>query len=144
MTRSTGHLRSEGGVELRNAQRRFKLDVRRIKRAVQALLKGVGRSEAQVSVLFVDDQKMRQLHRQWMGEDAPTDVLSFPMEERVLGDVVISVETAARRAPKNVTRETVRYLIHGLLHLIGHDHVGRTDRRRMSRESRRLMKLIQT
>ena len=130
-------------VECRNAQRKRKLDLRRIKRVVQALLAAVGRPEAEVSVLFVDDRRMRRLHKVWMGEDTPTDVLSFPMDQRILGDIVISVETAARRAPAKVTREIFRYLIHGLLHLIGHDHLRRADRDRMSRESRRLLRTVE-
>ena len=130
-------------VECRNAQRKRKLDLRRIKRVVEALLAAVGRPEAEVSILFVDDRRMRRLHKAWMGEDTPTDVLSFPMDQRILGDIVISVETAARRAPARVTREIFRYLIHGLLHLMGRDHVKRSDRQRMNRESRRLMKVAE-
>lgn len=90
---------------------------------------------------------MIEIHQRWMGDAAPADVLSFPMGPaakggpEILGDIVVSVETAARRAPKNVTEEILRYLTHGLLHLAGHDHVRLSDRRRMNRESRRLRRI---
>ena len=133
-------------VELKNAQQLL-VDVRRIKRIVQELLEALGRGQAEVSVLFVGDRKMLEIHQRWMGEATPTDVLSFQMGPaarggpEILGDIVISVETAARRAPKNVLEEIIRYLIHGLLHLVGYDHVRLSDRRRMNRESRRLRRI---
>ncbi len=171
MTRKAGHRQSRGGVELRNAQRVFQLEGGRTRRVIQTLLKAVGRPEAEVSILLVEDRQMRALHRIWMGEDTPTDVLSFPQRPNkgvrplrgskgsdlfrgqrchvpsvgeppeILGDIVVSVETAARRAPKDVPEEILRYLTHGLLHLVGHDHVRLSDRRRMNRESRRLRRI---
>ncbi len=134
-------------VELRNAQRKQRLDRSRIKRIVQKLIEALGRSGAEVSILFVDDRQMLKLHEKWMQRATPTDVLSFVMGPvarggpEILGDIVVSVETAARRARGNVTREVVRYLIHGLLHLIGYDHVTPSDRQRMTRESRRLQRI---
>lgn len=85
-----------------------------------------------------------------MGDPTPTDVLSFSSEGRaapsclrlhpappkVLGDVAISVETAARRSPARVEAETERYLIHGLLHLAGYGHARKTARERMERKAR--------
>ena len=95
---------------------------------------------------------MRELNRGYRGKDAATDVLSFPMEhapaadaERLLGDVVISVDTAARQATEydaTLQRELYRLLIHGLLHLLGHDHVRAAERRVMEREERRLAAAI--
>ncbi len=157
-------------VELRNAQRTVRLDLRRLRGAARQMLEAVGRPEATLSVLLTGDREMAQLHERWMGEPGPTDVLSFPMGEvmkrrngepgkrrwsrfadsptppfshsNVLGDIAISVEMAARRRPRDVQREVTRLLIHGLLHLIGHDHVRATDRRRMDREARRLWRLL--
>jgi len=86
-------------------------------------------------VALVDDARMRSLNRRYRRRDRATDVLAFPQdapkgggssgEPVLLGDVVISVETAARRAgfsPPHLHKELERYLVHGLLHLVGWDH----------------------
>ena len=98
-------------------------------------LAAVGRDGAELSITVVDDATIRALNLEWRGIDAPTDVLSFPsggpgdLPVDVLGDVVISVETAARQAAERghpVGDELRILLAHGLAHLLGHDH--HTDR----------------
>ena len=82
----------------------------------------------QLSVYLCDDRAIRRLNAQYRGVDAPTDVLSFPQSTHgLLGDVVISLETAARQAGEGdaseVLRDEVRVLlVHGIVHLLGHDH----------------------
>ena len=89
--------------------------------------------QAELSVLFVSDSKIRQLNREYRGLDRPTDVLAFSMREGedtqinpgVLGDIVISAETAKRQGEEigwGLEKEVCKLLIHGLLHLIGYDH----------------------
>ena len=91
------------------------------------------------SVLFTSDEEVHALNREWRGKDKPTNVLSFPMLERedlldlapegppeMLGDIALAAGTCAREAAeKGVPLEThaTHLLIHGLLHLAGHDHV---------------------
>lgn len=83
--------------------------------------------------MLTTDTAIQALNAKWRGVDAPTDVLSFPQDDPdrvVLGDVVVSVETAARQAAeRSVTlRDEIRILlVHGVLHLLGYDHVGKTD-----------------
>lgn len=98
--------------------------------AARALL-SVGRAGAEVSILLVDDAGIQALNRDWRGRDAATDVLSFPsggpgdLPVDVLGDVVISVDTAARQAAERghgLGDELRVLLAHGLAHLLGHDH----------------------
>jgi probable rRNA maturation factor len=126
-------------VELRDEQRAIRLDTRRLKRQAESLLAAVGRAGSTLSILLTDDRRMAPLHERWMGEEGPTDVMSFPMEEEgILGDIVISAETAARRRPKNPHGEVLRYLVHGLLHLTGHGHRGKAERLRMERKARLL------
>jgi probable rRNA maturation factor len=87
-------------------------------------------ANAEVSVLFCDDAFIRELNRKWRGHDRPTNVLSFPaggdpVAARVLGDIVIAFETAAREAReegKSLRDHVTHLLVHGFLHLIGHDH----------------------
>lgn len=97
------------------------------------LLRNLGLHNAQLSVLFVGDRAMRTLNRRYRGIDRPTDVLSFSLREGafasiqpdVLGDIVISIPVAARRAAAAghpLAREIDLLLIHGLLHLLGYDH----------------------
>lgn len=137
-------------VELRDAQRRKRLDVAKLKKDAEKLLTQAGRADSVLSILLTDDELMAELHELWMKEKGPTDVMSFPQkgdgplgDTLLLGDVVISVETAARRKPKAVYQETLRYLVHGLLHLIGFDHRTRQQKVRMDTKAKVLTLGIQ-
>jgi probable rRNA maturation factor len=103
-----------------------------------------------LSVSLVTDAAIRKLNRQFRKKDQATDVLSFPAGEmpevrgqpRQLGDVVISLDTAervARGLGRPVETELCRYLAHGVLHLLGHDHVRPSDARRMRALENRLL-----
>ncbi len=79
----------------------------------------------EVSIAFVDDDAMTSLNRKFRRKNKTTDVLTFPGDDRFLGDIVISVDQARRQAAdeKHSTATEVRYLIlHGILHALGHDH----------------------
>ena len=135
------------------AARRFAPRVRLDARALLRLLK---LESCELSIVLADDEAVRTLNREFRGKDKPTDVLSFPQLDRsleadpisesesvraslqaplMLGDIVISVETAARQAHELGigTADRIRtLLIHGLLHLLGYDHEGsRAEARRM-------------
>jgi probable rRNA maturation factor len=141
-------------VYLSNATRRSGLDFRAIERTVDALLAAIDERESSISVSFVGDRKIRELNRAFRGLDKPTDVLSFPLvepgdaysgAERLLGDIVISVDTARRQAADYdapLGREVERLLIHGVLHLLGHDHLEPVQRAAMEAEERRLADAI--
>ncbi len=128
-------------VELRNEQRVIRVDTRSLKRHAEKFLDVLGCGDAYLSILLTDDRRMAQLHERWMGDPDPTDVLSFSGDDKtVLGDIAISVETAARRSPRAFMREITRYLIHGTLHLVGHDHATKKEKERMNQAARRLWK----
>jgi probable rRNA maturation factor len=139
-------------IYYRNDVRRSGVDGRALVATAKRLLAAIGETESAISLSLIGDSPMRELNRDYRGKDAPTDVLSFPMEqetapgaERLLGDVVISVDTALRQASEydaTLQRELYRLLIHGLLHLLGHDHVRAAERRVMEREERRLAAAI--
>jgi probable rRNA maturation factor len=91
-------------------------------------LRGEGVGPYELSVSFVDDREMADLHRRFADEEGPTDVLSFPLDEGdrdgtwVLGDVVIAPAVAARNHPEDPAAELRLLLVHGILHLLGYDH----------------------
>ncbi|HYQ81368.1 MAG TPA: rRNA maturation RNase YbeY, partial [Anaeromyxobacteraceae bacterium] len=114
---------------------------RRLRARAGAFLAALGRAGAELSVLLTTDRRIRALNRRWRDIDRATDVLSFPLSEPpgvgpLLGDVVISLDTAVRRARQDGRRVQVeldRYLAHGLLHLLGFDHARPAEARRMAR-----------
>jgi len=123
------------------------LDRRRLQRRARRLLAEVGLAGRELSILLTDDEEMTALNRQYRGRDRTTDVLSFSQQEgersglqpALLGDVVISLPVAARQARKRSAAlwdEVLVLLVHGVLHLLGHDHAG------MHREQRRLVMLL--
>lgn len=74
---------------------------------------------------FCGDRRIRSLNRRYRGKNRPTDVLAFPGEGPLLGDIVISVSFAGRQAQRRGeprSREVDRLLLHGYLHLLGYDH----------------------
>lgn len=108
-------------------------------RRLLALFKWSG---AELSLVVTDDHEMRQLNRKWRGLDRTTDVLSFPMDHGppMLGDIVISLETAGRQARQSLQKELLFLLVHGFLHLAGYDHKRPKERAQMRRLERRLFK----
>lgn len=110
-----------------------------------ALLRFLGRPAAELSVLLCSDPFIAALNLQYRGKEGPTDVLSFAMDESVLGDVVISLDTARRQAealghPLDVELRVL--LVHGLLHLLGHDHETPGDDVRMATEESRCLSAL--
>jgi probable rRNA maturation factor len=111
--------------------------------------------QAELSLLLVDAAAMERLHVQWMDEPGPTDVLAFPMDELrpgrrddpmedpgLLGDVVLCPEVAERQAVEagHSTADELHLLCtHGILHLLGYDHVDAESEREMFAEQRRLL-----
>jgi len=140
-------------IHYRNSVRRSGVNANNLKRTARAILKSVGEPSATLAVSLVGDDEIRELNRIHRGKDRPTDVLSFPLAEasdpvggeRLLGDVVISIETARRQAADydaSLEAELKRLLVHGVLHVIGHDHRQADERRRMKAEERRIAKAI--
>ena len=119
----------------------------------RAMLGAVGHRGSELSVALVDDREIRKLNGEWRGKKRSTDVLSFSLLEgegslhrgRLLGDVIISVETAARQAARRhrgLDEEIARLLIHGLLHILGHDHEDPDEAKVMRAEQRRLWRAL--
>ena len=140
-------------VEVTTRGRRAPALAARLRRGGRRLLSALGLDGAELSVLLVSDAEMRRLNRSYRGTDRSTDVLAFSQREGVggappglLGDVVISVDTAKRQAAErgaSLGREGERLLIHGLLHLLGYDHERSAgEARRMQRRERLLARRL--
>jgi rRNA maturation RNase YbeY len=120
---------------------------------VRAALRALGRARSTATLVFTDDQEIRALNRDYRKHDRATDVLSFHLQELAgegdpvgqgiaLGDIVISVETARRRAGgKRLVAELERLAVHGLCHLFGHDHKRKAQAQVMYALERRLRRL---
>jgi probable rRNA maturation factor len=120
-------------IEIVNRQRTVPIECERWERFTEKALQVAPAPDAGVTVAFVSDRAMRGLNRRWRGKRGTTDVLSFPaaqdefekLEGARLGDVVISVEQAARQAREHgleFDEEVSQLILHGLLHLCGYDH----------------------
>jgi rRNA maturation RNase YbeY len=109
---------------------------------IRTVLRHLNQPQVELSLALVTDPEIQILNRQYRGKDKPTDVLSFPLADGLqpflLGDVVISVETAARQAQRrghSLREELQILLVHGILHLLGYDHeISRSEAIRMRRK----------
>jgi pyridoxine 5-phosphate synthase len=127
-----------------------------IRRTAGLLLDLTGNAEAELSVLLVDDLRMGELNRSWRHKDGPTNVLAFSlcegedlvMARNLLGDIVISIDTAAKEAAaaKNSLHQRLDILlVHGYLHLIGFDHEkSAADAERMAKKEREILQQLKT
>jgi len=116
-------------------QKRFPLDLRVLRKAAKTVLAEMTPPDTEVSISIVDDARIQELNRRYLGRDRPTNVLAFSMKEgelpfphpQVLGDVIISVDTARRQSNRFGLSEmetVVLLMIHGILHLLGFEHEG--------------------
>jgi len=122
--------------------------------AARRILLALGEADAELTISLVNDAQIRRLNGAYRGKDRPTDVLAFAMREgrrapgdnALLGDVVISVETAARQAEGRgapIAQEVRILLIHAVLHLLGYDHERSVEEARdMRAMEHRLQKLL--
>jgi probable rRNA maturation factor len=138
-------------IEVLNRQRRRQMDAARWSEFAVNALRAIGRRDEGATIAFISDRAMRELNWRWRGKRGTTDVLSFPAGqdefERAqgasLGDVVISVEQAARQAAENgleFEEEVSQLILHGVLHLCGYDH--ETDEGEMNRLELRLRRRL--
>jgi probable rRNA maturation factor len=120
-----------------NEQTSLVIDESQLQAAVRIVLTGSDFSSANISIAVVDDPTMHELNNQYLKHDYPTDVLSFVLDDStdtLDGEVIVSADTAIREAAEagwSAENELLLYVIHGSLHLIGHDDHDPTDQAEM-------------
>jgi probable rRNA maturation factor len=142
----------------RKAPSSVALPARQVRAIGERMLRFLERDSAELSILLTDDAYIRTLNRDHRGKDRPTDVLAFPQEEEteaeaelpgaaaegeLLGDVVISLDTAERqaRSRRRALLDEVSFLLaHGILHLVGYDHQDDAEEARMNAMTQRLIR----
>ena len=128
---SEGDPASTGLTVLVSNRQPMPVDEDELVRVAERVLAGEGRRDGELSLSFVTPEEMTDLHVTYMGEEGPTDVLSFPMDEDgLLGDVVVCPAEAAGNNP-DLASELRLLVAHGVLHLLGYDHQEEDDRRVM-------------
>lgn len=138
-------------IEVRTQSKKFRYPVQPLRRAAARMLRILGKERASLSILLTEDRLIRRLNRDYLGHDRPTDVLAFPYGEGMkgglplLGDLVISVETAYRQAHEHGTTldyEIHLYLCHGILHLLGYRDKKKRERHIMGQKQEQVLKRI--
>ena len=126
-----------------NLQSRIRIPRRLVERLALQLVKN-----REVSIVFVSRAEIRKLNRKFLKHDYVTDVLAFPMGDGLFGEVIISPEVAAKEARERgipIREELLRYVAHGILHLMGYDDHKPRDRDRMwKRQERELRRVLDT
>lgn len=129
-------------VEIRAVCDCAEVDIKALKRYARKVMAETGNRTCELSVLLADDAFVRDLNRRYRSVDRTTNVLAFPQQDgsqvlpipTTLGDVVISVEKAGRdsaAAGHSLSDELKKLIVHGVLHLLGHDHRTQAQARRM-------------
>ena len=134
-------------VEIANLQKHYRIKSSNIKRAVKEVLRKE-RRDARLSIVLVDNSRIKELNKQYFNSDEVTDVISFPLSNNknsLSGEVIVSVETAVDTAGKrniSVEGEIVLYILHGILHLLGYDDGNEGDARVMHEEESKILKTL--
>lgn len=133
-------------IEVVTRQRKTKIDIKAWETFAARAASAIGKSDSSATIAFVSDKTIRQLNRRFRAADKATDVLSFPAGDDDglnLGDIAVSVDTAARQATENgltFDEEVAQLILHGLLHLCGYDH--ETDNGEMNRIELRMRRKL--
>ncbi len=137
-------------VRISNVQT-IPLDEELIRRAAETTLETEGELASEVSIRLTDNAEIQELNHQYREMDCPTDVLAFAMREgsdgalhpSLLGDVVISIETAQKQVSEGCFKQELALLtVHGVLHLLGYDHVATEDAVLMERKQSSILQSL--
>ena len=144
-------------IQIENRQRKQRISIPQLRQVARKILSVSGCPDAELSILIVGDRRIRQINRDYLQRDKATNVISFAQQEGevvgagglLLGDVVISAETAARDAGDAglpLASELYFLLLHGILHLLGydHEHSGAAEAARMEAREEEVFALLRS
>lgn len=142
-------------IQIQNNQNKIKIDRHKIRGTIGKITNILDCADKEISLCFVDDEIIKQLNKKYLGKNKATNVLSFSLREdeygdvnpQILGDIVISVETAKKDTLKSgltLAQEIDFLIIHGLLHLLGYNHENTTKKETniMRKKERELFNLV--
>jgi len=141
-------------ILIEDRQDRYRIAHEEIKKKAKTILDALECHDGELSILIVDDPEIARLNKTYLGRSGPTNVIAFPMQEgpfgqinpNILGDVVISLDTAAREAQDagiSVESRLDQLLIHGILHLFGFDHEKTPEEaKRMAKKAEELLEFL--
>ena len=120
-------------ILIENRQKRINVDLRRVRRLLSKIMKYLDCKDKEISLLFVNNDEIREINKRYLNRDYPTNVITFSLTEgefgninpKILGDIVISVERALKDAEEagiELSDELEFLMIHGILHLLNYNH----------------------
>ena len=143
-------------VLIDNRQKKYKISMTTIQQKTTDILNALDCHDAELSILIVDDPQIAILNKKYLRRNGPTNVIAFPMRTdqfsninlELLGDVVISIETAEKEGKSigiSMEERFTQLLVHGILHLLGYDHeTSEQEADRMEKKSAEILKLIES
>ncbi len=147
-------------INIKNRQRKIKVDLIKLKKDSQKILDNLNYSDFDLGILLTTNKTIQKYNKDYRKKDKPTDILSFPFhptlkpderikikneEDKNLGDLIISLENvqnAARQLNENFYEHLRMLLVHGILHLLGHDHIKDKDYELMHKEEKKILKIL--
>jgi len=123
-----------------NNKTKVKLDEKAIRQVAEKFLKKYKQGKKDVSLAFIGDEKMRKLNKSYRQSDRTTDVLAFLGENDFFGEIIISLPQIKRQAKESFKYELIFVLIHGLLHLLGHEDKTEKERGKMIKMGEEFLK----
>jgi probable rRNA maturation factor len=135
-------------ITISNRQRSRKLNLRLLKEIAAAALDELKIKEAELGIVLISAKEMASMNEKFLGHEGPTDVITFDYSEKrkqLHGELFVCVAVAEKQAKEfgtNRQSEIVRYIVHGILHLMGHDDLQAVARKKMKLEERRLVRKL--
>lgn len=132
-------------VQFNNQQDEIKIEdemLNLLKKVIKTAAELEGYSGGEVSVAFINNNEIKKLNKKYRDKNEATDVLSFPIDEEMLGDIIISAERAAEQSKDyghSLKRELAYLTVHGMLHLFGYDHHSPEEKDEMRQKEERVL-----
>jgi len=136
-------------TEINNQQNKVEIDedlYQDFKNIITKATEMEGYGGGEISIAFVNNEKIKELNKRFRNKDEVTDVLSFPMDDEILGDIIISAERALSQSKDyghSFKREICYLVTHGILHLLGYDHKIEGEKEEMRKKEERILKELE-